>query len=73
MVSLLQDGRLGKAALDVFENEPSVPAALYGMNNVVLQPHRASATVETRQQMGQLVTANLAAHFCGAPLLTPVI
>ncbi|MBS1019396.1 2-hydroxyacid dehydrogenase [Gluconobacter cerinus] len=73
MVSLLQDGRLGKAALDVFENEPSVPAALYGMSNVVLQPHRASATVETRRQMGQLVTANLAAHFCGAPLLTPVI
>ena len=73
MVSLLQDGKLGKAALDVFENEPSVPAALYGMSNVVLQPHRASATVETRRQMGQLVTANLAAHFCGAPLLTPVI
>ncbi|KXV56174.1 2-hydroxyacid dehydrogenase, partial [Gluconobacter japonicus] len=52
--------------------EPTVPEALLTMKNVVLQPHRASATVETRLQMGRLVIANLAAHFAGAPLLTPV-
>jgi len=40
--------------------------------NVLLQPHHASGTVETRQAMGQLVRDNLAAHFAGRPLLTPV-
>ena len=39
----------------------NVPEALLGMDNVVLQPHRASATVETRLAMGELVLANLAA------------
>ncbi len=72
LVELLQQGKLGKAALDVFESEPTVPEALLMMKNVVLQPHRASATVETRLQMGQLVVANLGAHFAGVPLLTPV-
>ncbi|KXV22963.1 2-hydroxyacid dehydrogenase [Gluconobacter japonicus] len=72
LVELLEQGKLGKAALDVFESEPTVPEALLTMKNVVLQPHRASATVETRLQMGRLVIANLAAHFAGAPLLTPV-
>jgi lactate dehydrogenase-like 2-hydroxyacid dehydrogenase len=38
----------------------------------VLQPHHASGTVETRKAMGQLVRDNLAAHFSGKPLLTPV-
>jgi lactate dehydrogenase-like 2-hydroxyacid dehydrogenase len=39
----------------------------------VLQPHSASGTTETRRAMGQLVRDNLAAHFSGAPLLTPVL
>ncbi|MEJ5155049.1 2-hydroxyacid dehydrogenase [Gluconobacter wancherniae] len=72
LVELLTQGKLGKAALDVFESEPTVPKALLTMKNVVLQPHRASATVETRLQMGQLVVDNLKAHFAGTPLLTPV-
>jgi len=72
LVELLTQGKLGKAALDVFESEPTVPEALLTMKNVVLQPHRASATVETRLQMGQLVVDNLKAHFAGTPLLTPV-
>jgi len=72
LVSTLRDGKLGAAALDVFENEPHVPEALFTMDNVVLQPHRASATVETRVKMGRLVVDNLAAHFAGQPLLTPV-
>jgi lactate dehydrogenase-like 2-hydroxyacid dehydrogenase len=38
----------------------------------VLQPHAASATTETRDAMAQLVVDNLAAHFAGKPLLTPV-
>jgi len=72
LVSALQEGRLGRAALDVFTDEPNVPDALKTMPNVVLQPHRASATIETRQAMGRLVLDNLAAHFSGSPLLTPV-
>jgi D-3-phosphoglycerate dehydrogenase len=42
------------------------------LENVVLQPHHGSGTVETRKAMGQLVRNNLAAHFAGKPLLTPV-
>ena len=72
LVELLSSGRLGGAALDVFVNEPRVPEALYGLKNVVLQPHQGSATHVTRRAMGNLVAANIAAFFAGAPLLTPV-
>jgi lactate dehydrogenase-like 2-hydroxyacid dehydrogenase len=72
MVELLQSGKLGAGALDVFEDEPKVPEALFGLDNVVLSPHQGSATVKTRTAMGDLVIQNLAAHFNGDPLLTPV-
>ncbi len=72
LVAALQSGALGGAALDVFEDEPRVPAALLAMENVVLQPHVGSATHGTRAAMGQLVIDNLAAHFAGRPLLTRV-
>ena len=72
LVAALQDGRLGSAALDVFAAEPNVPQPLLAMDNVVLQPHMGSGTVETRAAMGQLVLDNLAAHFDGRPVLTPV-
>jgi hydroxypyruvate reductase len=49
-----------------------VPEALLGLDNVVLQPHLGSATVQTRAAMAQLVIDNLEAHFEGRPLLTPV-
>lgn len=70
LVEALQDGRLGAAALDVFVDEPNVPEALFTMENVVLQPHQGSATVETRRAMGDLMLENLAAHFAGKPLPT---
>lgn len=73
LVAALLEGRLGGAGLDVFANEPHVPEALIGCDNVVLLPHQGSATVETRAAMGQLVMDNLAAHFAGRPLLTPII
>jgi lactate dehydrogenase-like 2-hydroxyacid dehydrogenase len=60
------------AGLDVYENEPEVPQALREMDNVVLTPHMASATHETRQAMADLALANLQAHFAGKPLLSPV-
>jgi len=72
LVEALTDGSLGAAGLDVFESEPKVPEALFGMDQVVLQPHVASATHETRMAMGVLAADNLRAHFSGRPVLTPV-
>ncbi len=72
LVAALQSGALGAAALDVFADEPNVPAALRTMENVVLQPHVGSATHQTRAAMGQLVLDNLAAHFAGLALPTRV-
>ncbi|HWI84806.1 MAG TPA: 2-hydroxyacid dehydrogenase [Sphingomonas sp.] len=72
MVAALVDGRLGAAGLDVFADEPHVPEALLGLENVVLLPHQGSATRETRAAMGQLALDNLAAFFAGRPLLTPI-
>lgn len=69
LIKALQDKTLGGAGLDVFANEPNVPAALMSMDNVVLFPHVGSATKETRQGMADLVLANLAAHFSGKPLV----
>jgi len=72
MVRMLRDGSLGAAALDVFQGEPKVPEELFGLDNVVLSPHQGSGTHETRKAMGDLVVANLEAHFAGKPLLTRV-
>lgn len=72
LVEALKENRIAGAGLDVFADEPRVPQALVEMENVVLQPHVASATHQTRKAMGQLVIDNLAAHFAGKPLLTPV-
>jgi lactate dehydrogenase-like 2-hydroxyacid dehydrogenase len=72
LIEALKSGKLGSAGLDVFADEPRVPDALLALDNVVVQPHVASATHRTRKAMGQLVIDNLAAHFAGKPLLTPV-
>jgi hydroxypyruvate reductase len=72
LVELLASGQLGGAGLDVFVDEPNVPEALFMLENVVLQPHQASATRETRSAMGQLVIDNVAAFVAGQPLITPV-
>lgn len=72
LMAALQSGVLGGVGLDVFAEEPKLPEALFGMDNVVLSPHVGSATVETRRAMSQLVLDNLGAHFAGRPLLTPV-
>jgi hydroxypyruvate reductase len=67
LIQALQNGVIAGAALDVFEDEPHVPA-LIALENVVLQPHVASATHETRQKMSEVVFANVAAYFPGAKL-----
>ena len=71
LIATLKAGKLGGAGLDVFFNEPHVPEALLKFENVVLMPHHSSGTVESRNAMGDLVIANLEAHFQGKPLLTP--
>ncbi|MCA1490381.1 2-hydroxyacid dehydrogenase [Ensifer sp. NBAIM29] len=73
LLDALENGNLGSAALDVFEGEPALNPRFLALDNVLLQPHHASGTVETRKAMGQLVRDNLAAHFAGKPLLTPVV
>ncbi|KAK4837824.1 hypothetical protein QYF36_008723 [Acer negundo] len=72
LVAALVEGRLGSAGLDEFENDPEVPEELFGLENVVLLPHVASGTVETRKAMADLVLGNLKAHFTHKPLLSPV-
>jgi lactate dehydrogenase-like 2-hydroxyacid dehydrogenase len=73
LIAALREGTLGAAGLDVFEDEPHVPQALRDMtDNVVLQPHQASATHETRLAMGRLVLENLRAGIAGKALVTPV-
>jgi lactate dehydrogenase-like 2-hydroxyacid dehydrogenase len=72
LIAALQDKTIKGAGLDVFWNEPDINPAFFALDNAVLHPHHASGTVETRKAMGQLVRDNLAAHFAGKPLLTPV-
>ncbi|EJK78882.1 2-hydroxyacid dehydrogenase [Rhizobium sp. AP16] len=73
LLDALETRKLGSAALDVFEGEPKLNERFLALDNVLLQPHHASGTIETRKAMGQLVRDNLAAHFAGQPLLTPVL
>lgn len=72
LITRLKSKRLRGAALDVFRNEPEIDARFLELDNVLLQPHQSSGTIETRQRMGQLQRDNLAAFFEGKPLLTPV-
>jgi lactate dehydrogenase-like 2-hydroxyacid dehydrogenase len=72
LLDALEQGRLGSAALDVFEGEPKLNPRFLTLPNVLVQPHHASGTYETRQAMGKLMRDNLSAHFAGQPLLTAV-
>jgi lactate dehydrogenase-like 2-hydroxyacid dehydrogenase len=65
LVEALRKRRIAGAGLDVFVDEPHVPPALCDLNQVSLQPHRGSATLQTRLEMGQMVLDNLAACFRG--------
>lgn len=72
LVAALEAGRLGGAGLDVFAEEPQVPAGLVDRDDVVLLPHLASGTVETRAAMRDLVLANVASFLDDGTLLTPL-
>lgn len=73
LLDALEAGKLGYAALDVFEGEPRLNPRFLKLQNVLLQPHHASGTFETRKAMGRLLRDNLTAHFEGRPLPTPVL
>ncbi|MBL8472661.1 MAG: 2-hydroxyacid dehydrogenase [Rhodocyclaceae bacterium] len=73
LVDALVHRRIAGAALDVFENEPHVPDALLGLDNVVLLPHMASSTTETFKAMEDLVLENLRSFFRNGRLITPVL
>ena len=72
LAAALEEGRLGWAGLDVFEDEPRVPERLRALENVVLLPHVGSATVETRRAMGMLAVDNLIDHLEKGTVKTPV-
>ncbi len=72
LIAALENGAIAGAGLDVFTDEPNVPAPLQQRDNVVITPHMASATWETRREMSRLVLENVNAWCAGEPLITPV-
>jgi len=72
LIDALREKRILSAGLDVFADEPRVPQELIDMDHVVLLPHVASASVETRRAMGQLVVDNLKSWAARKGPITPV-
>jgi len=72
LIAALKDRKIAGAGLDVYTDEPRVPAALLAMEQVVLAPHIGSTTQEIREERGAKVLANLRAHFAGKPVPDPV-
>lgn len=73
LLRYLQEKKIAGAGLDVFADEPRVPAEFLSLDNAVLFPHVGSATVETRKAMGDLQVENLRLHFAGKPVKTRVV
>ncbi len=65
LAATLKAGKIAGAALDVYEKEPEMHADLIGLDNVVLAPHTASATLETRSRMAEIAATNLIAVLRG--------
>ncbi len=72
LIEALRERRIAAAGLDVFLDEPTIDPAFATLPNTVLQPHAASATLETRQAIGRLMRENLEAQMDGRPLPSPV-
>jgi lactate dehydrogenase-like 2-hydroxyacid dehydrogenase len=73
LLRYLQEKKIAGAGLDVFADEPRVPAEFFSLDNAVLFPHVGSATVETRKAMGDLQIENLRLHFAGKPVKTRIV
>ncbi len=72
LIAALEDGTIRGAALDVFRGEPQIDPQFLKLENVLLQPHQASGTIETRQTMGRLQRENIDAFLAGRDLPSPV-
>ena len=72
LIAALKEKRIAGAGLDVYWDEPRVPAELTAIDNVVLAPHIGSTTREIREERGAKLLANLRAHFSGKAVLNPV-
>lgn len=72
LLDALETGAIAGAGLDVYVGEPNINPRFLALDNVVLQPHQGSGTVETRAAMAKLQRDNIAAHLAGTALLTPV-
>lgn len=72
LIAALISGRLGGAAIDVYDPEPTDPKRWADVPNVVLTPHTGGATHEAVAHMAQMLLANLTAHFADKPLISPV-
>jgi glyoxylate reductase len=68
----LREHLIAGAALDVYEHEPTVHPELFALENVLLIPHLASATTETRTAMADLAVSNALAVLAGQPAISPV-
>ena len=72
LIAALKEKKIAGAGLDVYADEPRVPAELIAMEQVVLAPHIGSTTQEIREERGAKLLANLREHFAGKPVLNPV-
>ncbi|MFW7354778.1 MAG: 2-hydroxyacid dehydrogenase [Brucella sp.] len=72
LVTALKKGTIMAAGLDVFEREPQVPEELIALPNAVLLPHVGTASIPTRNRMGDLVVRNLVSWFEFGTAITPV-
>jgi hydroxypyruvate reductase len=73
MADALTQGRLAGAGLDVFEDEPNVPEALFEHPHVVVQPHQGGATYEGIAAAVDILIANIKSHFSGGPVINRVV
>jgi lactate dehydrogenase-like 2-hydroxyacid dehydrogenase len=71
LVAALVEKRIAGAGLDVYADEPRVPEALFALDNVVIVPHIASGTRETRQAMADLTFDNLQSFYAEGRVKTP--
>jgi len=72
LIAALKEKKIAGAGLDVYADEPRVPAELVAMEQVVLTPHIGSTTQEIREERGRKLLANLRAHFAGNSVPNPI-
>jgi lactate dehydrogenase-like 2-hydroxyacid dehydrogenase len=72
LVQALKDGVIKGAGLDVFDDEPNIPAEICALPNVVITPHTGGMTDGVQAEAAKLMHKNLDAFFAGEPLISPV-